>query len=61
MGAYTVKGLMMTSVDDCRVSLGFVTDLTLLRQLVIECHQQGHTSRAKIAERRIRQLKKEAK
>lgn len=58
MGTHTVTALINTSLDDCKISLGHVTDLTLLRNLYIECDKLGLQSRAKLATRRIKQLKK---
>lgn len=55
---HTVEALMNTSVDDCKISLGYITDLTLLRRLYVRCLETGHKSRAKIVNSRIKKLKK---
>lgn len=54
----TVTNLISTSLDDCKTSLTHITDLSLLRQLQTACTNKGLASRAKLAERRIKQLKK---
>jgi hypothetical protein len=58
--ARTAEGLLNTSVDDCRIDLPTVTDLGLLRRLLVLCQQNGHASRYKLVAARIKQLKKEA-
>ena len=55
--AYTVESLISTSVDDCKTSLGFITDRTLLRRLYVRCIETGHKTRAKLVTRRLKQLK----
>lgn len=54
----TVEGYMNTSIDDCKSSLPFETDLSLLRRLYVKCIETGHKSRAKIVNTRIKKLKK---
>lgn len=56
--AHTVEGLMNTSVEDCKIDVGNITDLTLLRRLYVKCLETGHKSRAKIVNTRIKKLKK---
>lgn len=55
---YTVENLISTSVDDCKTILGFITDLTLLRRLYVVSLERGYKSKAKLANARIKQLKK---
>ncbi len=57
--AKTVEGYINTSVDDLRISLPYEKDLSLLRRLFTRCHDLALTSRAKIVDRRIKELKKE--
>jgi len=56
-----ISKLINTSVDDCRISLGNYSDPTLLCDLLIECHEFGHSSREQIVRRRIAQLIKKEK
>ena len=56
--AYTVESLISTSVDDCKVTMGFITDLTLLRRFYVVSLERGYKSKAKLANARIKQLKK---
>jgi hypothetical protein len=53
----TVESLLNTSVDDCKSSLEFITDLTLLRRLYVRCIETGHKTRAKYVNARINKLK----
>lgn len=55
---YTVEGLISTSVDDCKTTLGFITDVTLLRRLYVRSLELGYKTKAKLAQTRIKQLKK---
>ena len=51
--------LIFTSVDDCRVSIGHITDLPFLEGLLVQVRgMDGHVSREKVIERRIRALRK---
>lgn len=56
--ATTVLGLMNTSVDDCAVDLETITDLELLRALLVECYLFQHKTRAKLVLCRMKQLEK---
>ena len=52
-------GLIFTSVDDCRVSIGHITDLPFLEGLLVQVRgREGHVSRARVIERRINALRK---
>jgi len=54
--ANTVQGLLNTSVDDCKISLQHVTDLNLLRELLLKCEEREHKTRAGYVRQRIKQL-----
>ncbi|HXE96792.1 MAG TPA: hypothetical protein VN642_10325 [Dongiaceae bacterium] len=54
--AYTVKGLINTSLDDCRISLQLINNMTLLMDLLTECIKTGQVSRAQVVQRRINKL-----
>jgi hypothetical protein len=56
-----IEGLVNTSVDDCKCTIGFIEDLDFLRQLLTRCEEIGHKSRAQVVARRIRQIEKEEK
>lgn len=58
--AYTIRGLMNTSVEDCKTSLQSVDDIGLLRSLLAECYAAGHKSRGKAVERRLKQVREVA-
>lgn len=51
-----LQALLNTSVEDCRQTLQRYHDATLLCDLLIACHQKGHTSREKAVRARIAQL-----
>lgn len=59
--AKTVENYISTSLDDCKISLGYETDLSLLRKLYVRCIEGGHKSRAKLVNSRINVLKKGVK
>lgn len=54
------RGLVNTSVDDCRNSLNFVSDCAVLREGLRLSEEFGHVTRAKLFKSRIRKLEKEA-
>lgn len=58
--AHTVENYISTGLDDLRISMPYEKDLTLLRRLYVRCQELALTSRAKIVNRRIKELKKEA-
>lgn len=52
-----VKGLLNTSVDDCKISLSGYTDPALLCDLLIACSKgAGHKSREQAVRQRISKL-----
>lgn len=53
-----MDALIMTSVDDCRVSIGHINDLPFLEGLLVQVRMIGHVSRARVIERRINALRK---
>lgn len=53
-----IENYLNTSVDDCRTSLNFISDLEFLRQLLEACEQRGHTSRARVVRSRIRKVER---
>ena len=56
---YTVKGLINTSVDDCKVTLNHIADLDLLTELHAQCLALGQPSRLRVVAARIRKIKAE--
>lgn len=53
---YGIKSLINTSVDDCKISIGHVSDVGMLLELLAECNRIGHKTRARHVSRRIKQL-----
>lgn len=53
----TIPQLISTSVDDCRISLEYVTDLEFLQQLHAECLRLAQPSRLRVVAARIRKVK----
>ncbi len=53
-----VKKLVHTSADDCKISLHFVTDATVIREAMEECRALGYISKVKHLEQRLKQLEK---
>jgi hypothetical protein len=54
-----VRSLVYTSVDDCRSSLGLVSDKAALEAALERSEELGHKSRATIIKTRLRQLERE--
>lgn len=54
-----MDALIMTSVDDCRGTIGHITDLPFLEGLLVQVRgREGQVSRARVIERRINALRK---
>ena len=53
--------LVMTSVHDCQVSLGYCNDADALRDIIAEMDRRGfdHKTRRRHIERRIRQIERD--
>lgn len=56
----TVNGLINTSADDCKISLRFVTDLDLLRQVLQKATEFNQVTKIKHISSRIRQIERAA-
>lgn len=54
-----VNRLVHTSVDDCKASLAFVTDLAVLHAALEECELGGQKTKAKHISARINQIEKD--
>lgn len=55
--AYTVEGLINTSVEDCKTTLTYIDDLDLLTALHAQCLALGQPSRLRVVAARIRKIK----
>lgn len=56
----SIINLISTSVEDCKINLRHIKDLSFCQQLLAECEtRSGQTSRIKVVKARINQLKKE--
>jgi len=55
-----VSRLIHTSVDDCRTSLNYESDLDVLDAVLIKAVELGHKTRAKVVAARIKKLQKES-
>lgn len=58
--AHTATHLLNTSVADCIIDLPRVTDLAVLKELLVCCQARGQKTRAHYVKRRIKQLEETA-
>lgn len=54
----SAKNLVYTSADDCRVSLNFATDTTVLTEALRLAQEEGFKTKANHIQRKINQLLK---
>lgn len=59
MSNVKLNSLIHTSVSDCKATIAFIDDIEMLLDLAQECDRYGHTSRAQVVRRRIRQVQGE--
>lgn len=51
-----VEDFLNTSVDDCRSSIGHISDVEFLQRLEAECARLGHKTRKIIVRRRLNRI-----
>ena len=56
-----IENYICTSIEDCRTSMPFISDLGFLRELLARCQELDMKGRAAVVARRIGQIEKEAK
>lgn len=54
----TVNGLVHTSTDDCKISLQYVNDASLLNEALLLATGLGYKTKAKHISSRIKQIEK---